>query len=95
MSLLLKGFLLLLFFYPCSFLYIKSAVFVGLENFQSKIDWVPQALFYFLILELFNCSSFLSSSCRERCDSFLESSRVLSICLFHFQLCLFDDDKRR
>ena len=48
---------------PCSFVYIKSAVFVGLENFQSKIDWVSQALFYFLILivvELFNCSSFLS-----------------------------------
>ena len=24
---------------------MKSALFVGLENVQSKIDWVPQALF--------------------------------------------------
>ena len=42
-----ERFFLLLFFYPCSFLYIKSAVFVGLENFQSKSGWVPQALFTF------------------------------------------------
>ena len=67
MSLLLKGFFLLLFFYPCSFLYIKSAVFVGLENFQSKIGWVPQALFTFLFLLLLNCLT-VPAFCRHHAD---------------------------
>ena len=43
---------------------MKSALFVGLGNVQSKIDWVPQALFYVLSLELFNSTSFLPSLCR-------------------------------
>ena len=67
---------------------------------MKKIDWVPQALFYLLqgyvsnipIVELFNCSSFLLW-CRCRCDSFFQSSCVLSMIMFFSfsAVYLFDD----
>ena len=49
------------------------------SSFLPSSSHYCKAVFNIPIVELFNCSSFLLS-CRYRCDSFFQSSCVLSIC---------------
>ena len=66
-------------------------MFVGLQNVPSKIDWVPQALFYPLILIIARLSLiFLTvpAFCYDADIGAIVSSKVYVYypCLSHFQL---------